>query len=124
MIGHFKPRLERLPPAQKALWSGLQPEAERETLLNLAGRYLWWEAPEAALRRPRRVIAQVMELGTWEDVHDLLRVIGEEPFRDALLHAGPGWFEPRSWHYWWHRPGLVQAAASVPALPVRTYGAA
>ena len=99
-------------------------DAEREALLHLAGRYVWWEAPDAALHRPRRVIAQVMELGTWEDVHGLLQVIGEGPFRDALLHAEPGWFEPRSWHYWWHRLGLVQEGAAVPAQPVRTYGAA
>ena len=97
--------------------------AEQEALRRLAGKYLWWEAPDEAMERPTRVIAQVMELGTWEDVLGLLRLMGEAPFRDVLRHAEPGWLGPRSWHYWWHRLGLLEEDGPVPALPVRTYGA-
>ena len=98
--------------------------AEQAALQNLAAKYLWWETPEQALRHPRRVIAQVMDLGAWEDVHGLVQVIGEEPFRDVLRHAEPGWLEPRSWHYWWHRLGMLEDGAPVPPLPARTYGTA
>ncbi len=33
-----------------------------------ATRYVWWQAPAEALTFPARVIAQVMDIGDWEDV--------------------------------------------------------
>ena len=37
-------------------------------LEQLARRLIWWKPPEESLRRPERVIAQVMALGTWDDI--------------------------------------------------------
>ena len=95
--------------------------ARLEVLRACALRYIWWESSDEALRRPRRVIAQVMDLGTWEDVSDLLKALGEDPFQDALLHAEPGWFTARSWHYWWRRLGALGSDEQVPPIPVRPF---
>jgi len=37
-------------------------------LLPLARKYLWWMPPEEAVTMPDRVIAQVMNLGDYDDV--------------------------------------------------------
>jgi len=56
----------------------------------LAERYVWWESPEVALARPDRLLCQVMQLGTWEDVAYARRHFGDEAFRQALRRAPPG----------------------------------
>jgi len=35
-------------------------------LLGLAKRNVWWLAPEEALEFPQRVIARIMDMGTFE----------------------------------------------------------
>ena len=84
-------------------------------LLSLAQRLCWWKDPVDALRDSRRFLCQLMALGTWEDVQTALRHWTVADFVDALQHASPGVFDPRSWHYW-HQRLCGQAA---PPLPVR-----
>jgi hypothetical protein len=85
-----------------------------------AAKYIWWQTPEEAALRPRRVMAQVMDLGTFADVCDLEKVAGPDALADVIRHAEPGWFSPRSWHFWHRRLGLASAGA-VPAMPVRRF---
>ena len=91
-------------------------------LLRCARRYIWWEAAEEAVRRPERVIAQVMNLGDYDDVQRLVAAVGAEAFREALEGGEPGWFNERSWRYWCYRLGVVPPGAEVPPMPRRTYG--
>jgi hypothetical protein len=37
-----------------------------------AHKYIWWQTPESAVTSPHRIIAQVMNLGTFEDAQALL----------------------------------------------------
>ena len=91
----------------------------RAQLLEDATRYIWWEKPDDALRRPLRVVAQVMNLGDFEDVQRLLAVLGEKAFREALTKAEPGWFNERSWSYWCYRLGLTAPGEPLPPMPAR-----
>jgi hypothetical protein len=86
-----------------------------------ARKYIWWEAPENAVTTPHRIIAQVMNLGTFEDAQALLRAVGEAEFRQALIAARPGEFSERSWHYWHLVLGVTQLDA-IPPMPVRRFG--
>ena len=86
-----------------------------------AARYIWWETPDEAMRRPARVIAQVMNLGDLDDVSALLALVGKETFREVLGNAEPGWFNAKSWHYWHYALGLCQPSEAVPQLPVRRF---
>lgn len=86
----------------------------------LAAKYIWWQTPRDAARWPRRVVAQVMDLGTYADVRDLERTAGAEVLAEVIRHAEPGWFSPRSWHFWHRRLGLAKGG-NVPALPVRRF---
>ena len=88
-------------------------------LRSLAGKYVWWKSPEEALRYPRHVIAQVLNLGTWTDVRTLETSVAPAFVRDVVEHAEPGWFSEHSWRYWHYRLRLAQPAERVPELPKR-----
>jgi len=36
-------------------------------LKQFAAKYIWWKTPEEAVARPERVIAQVMNIGDYDD---------------------------------------------------------
>lgn len=69
-------------------------------LKRVAKELFWWQAPEIALANPRRFLAQVMTLGTWEEVQLVRKAFGWDAFKDALLNAPAGVFDGRSWAYW------------------------
>jgi hypothetical protein len=97
-------------------------EIDRETLISLGKKYLWWRSAEQALTMPRRVIAQVMNIGDYGDVQLVANIVGDETLRDILLHAEIGQFNPRSWAYWHYRLGLAEEG-KVPPLPLRKLSA-
>jgi hypothetical protein len=87
-------------------------------LLELARRYTWWLAPEEAMEYPQRVIARIMDMGTFEDIHDLVGIVGEDSLRQVLQEAEAGQFRPRSWSYWQYLlNGLADNA--LPPVPLR-----
>ena len=87
-------------------------------LLELAKRYIWWLAPEDANEYPQRIIAQIMDTGTFEDIHELVGIVGEDSLRQALQKAESGQFRPRSWSYWQY---LLNGLSdnTLPPLPIR-----
>lgn len=88
-------------------------------LRRLATKYVWWKTPDEALRQPDRVVAQVMNIGDYEDVLDLVEQMGEGELRRVLTHAEIGQFNERSWTYWYYRLDLARPDQTVPALPKR-----
>lgn len=94
--------------------SGIQPEALR----SYASRYLWWKTPDEAIRQPLRLVAQVMDIGDYDDVQRLIHALGEDAFKIALTHAEAGYFQPRSWAYWHYRLGLAKPG-QLPPRPQR-----
>ncbi len=82
----------------------------------LARRLIWWKPPAETLDRPERLIAQVMTLGTWDDIQTARRQWGDDGFRRVLALPPPGVFDKRSWNYW----HVVFNLSPVPPLPVRT----
>jgi hypothetical protein len=94
---------------------------DREVLRPFASKYVWWKTPDEALASPARVIAQVMELGDWEDAQTLADSVGDDVLRDVLKHAEAGQFRARSWAYWHYRLGVAEVG-QVPPLPVRRFG--
>ena len=72
----------------------------RRMLIRLAGRYIWWKKSEDAVRFPDRVLAQVMDIGTFEDCRAVRTAFGDERLRQVMCGAEPGWFRARSWAFW------------------------
>jgi hypothetical protein len=89
-------------------------------LHSLARKYIWWKTPEESLRFPQRVIAQVMNIGDYEDVQALNDDQTDSAMVQALLKAEAGQFSAKSWAYWHYRLGLARPG-EVPALPVRNF---
>ena len=90
---------------------------DREALKPFA-KYIWWKTPDDSVAFPERIIAQVMNIGDWDDVCALVKLVGDDALRDVISHAEIGWFNERSWHYWHYRLGLAEVDC-VPPLPTR-----
>jgi hypothetical protein len=93
---------------------------DRSLLERLAQRYVWWKTPDEALAYPHRVVAQVMDLGTYDDLTLLAAHLGAAVLRDVLVHAEAGQFSAPSWSYWHYRLGLARLD-EVPPMPVRQF---
>jgi len=89
-----------------------------QELMNLAKRYIWWKTPEEALENPEQIMAQVMNLGDWDDACHLVDCVGKKALRQVVRNAEIGMFNERSWHFWHYRLGLSDLE-KVPPLPVR-----
>lgn len=97
-------------PRGKQRPKGAIPAAE-----TMAAKYVWWKEPTEALQNKHHFLAQLMTLGTLEDVQWMVRSYREEELKEALEMAPPGIFNGRSWNFWHLRLGI----AEVPELPAR-----
>jgi len=95
-------------------------QIDQESLKPYARKYIWWKTPEDAVAMPERVIAQVMNIGDFEDMQSLALQLGDAALREVLLYAQAGQFNERSWSYWHYRLGLANID-QVPAMPVRRF---
>ena len=81
-------------------------------------KYVWWQPPDETLADRRLLLAQMMTLGTADDVRWLLSRVSEEELRSVLENPPIGIFNGRSWHFWHLRlgrapdPGSAGEAAS------------
>lgn len=65
-------------------------------LLKLAQRYVWWESTNWALNHPTVFLANVMNLGVWEDWLIIRKILNPNILREVLREAPPGYFHYRS----------------------------
>lgn len=105
------PRLDLEARLREALTS--REAAERVS--DMAERLVWWQRAEQTLRRPERLIAQAMAVGTSEDAERVEAIFGTEAMRRVLAAAPAGIFDPRRWDYWHLRFGYLRT----PLLPTR-----
>ena len=94
---------------------------DREMLHRFARKYVWWKTPDEAAALPERVVAQVMDIGDFDDVQALAEQVGDAYLRAVLTRAEAGQFSERSWAYWHYRLGLAKPG-QVPAMPARRLG--
>jgi len=95
-------------------------QIDRDLLMRLASKYVWWKTPDEAVELPDRVMAQVMNIGDYADVQQLVHLIGDDRLREVVTHAQAGQFDQRSWAYWNYRLGLA-SVDHVSPLPVRKF---
>ena len=86
---------------------------ERATAM--ARKYVWWQPPERTLADRRLFLAQMMNLGTADDIRWLLSRVSTFELHELLDDPPVGIFNPRSWKFWHLRLGLTPA----PELPKR-----
>ena len=97
------------------------PEAKRKEGLRgrraaaLAHKYVWWQDPRLTLADPRLLIAQLMTLGTLDDVRWLIDQVPADELRRVLREPPIGIFNERSWRFW----HLRLDCRPIPPLPAR-----
>ena len=91
--------------------------ASSKLLEQLRKRYIWWKTPGIEPDEDR-IIAQVMDIGTYDDVKALEAEVGRIRIKQVLSEARPGWFSPRSWDYWHLTLGLSRVD-DIPPQPGR-----
>jgi hypothetical protein len=87
----------------------------QDLLADFAARYIWWR--DAQPPSQDRIIAQVMNLGTYDDVRCLESSYSPQELRAVMLRAQPGWISARSWSFWHAR--LSRAGGQLPEAPPR-----
>lgn len=93
----------------------------RSFLEEMAKRYIWWKQVEEAVVDPDRVLAQVMNIGDFDDAVEMIELFEEERLRQVIRSAEAGWLNARSWSYWHYRLGMAEVD-QVPPMPVRRFG--
>ena len=91
--------------------------ASAEEIGSIAERVIWWQPADRTLKRPLRFVAQVMAIGSFDEIERVRARYGERAFGRALADAPAGVFDARSWQYW----HLVLGRAPVPPLPTRRF---
>jgi len=81
----------------------------------MAAKYVWWKDPDEALGNRVHFLAQMMTMGTLEDVQWMCANFSEAKLIEVLNQAPPGVFNGRSWHYWHHRLGSGDQVAEMPS---------
>ena len=71
-----------------------------------------------------RIIAQAMNLGTFDDIVVLEQTVGKSRLVEVMLRAEPGWFSDRSWEFWRGRLSLSAGGAIPEEAPRRSFHAA
>ncbi len=75
----------------------LNPSPELE---QLAKKYIWWNPPAWAYAHSEILLANVMNLGNWDDIQTLRKTVGDETLKAVLADPPAGYFSYRSWDYW------------------------
>lgn len=82
-----------------------------------AAEYIWWKTPGEAIEFPELVLAQIMDLCTWEDFVVLEEIFSKEELLNILNNAKAGQFRPQSWNFWYTRLGYKYD--EIPPFPAR-----
>ena len=95
-----------------------------DVVTEFARKYLWWEPVDGQPHSEDRIIAQTMNLGTYDDIVLLEQAVGNTRLLEVMLRAEPGWINDRSWEFWRGRLSFA-TGASIPAKgPRRVFHAA
>jgi len=99
-------------------------DVSRQAIAEFGRKYLWWEPVGDRPHSEDRIIAQTMNLGTYDDILRLEQAIGRARLVEIMLHAEPGWINERSWEFWRGRLSFATGAAIPDKAPRRVFDAA
>ena len=89
----------------------------------LESRFFWWEPVGLQPRSHARILAQAMDLASFDDVRHLESTLGPYRLAGAMLAAEPGWINERSWEFWRGRLALATGRTIPDAPPRRSFDA-
>jgi hypothetical protein len=89
-------------------------ESQKAFLAGSAQRYIWWETTQCAMAYPQKILAQIMNIGVWDDICKMVGLFSQKDLLEVLNTADIGQFNERSWHFWHNR-----FSDKVPPMPER-----
>ena len=93
----------------------------RETIAEFGRKYLWWEPVGGQSHSEELIIAQTMNLATYDDILLLEQTVGKPRLVEIMLHAEPGWINDRSWEFWRGRLSFATGATIPDEAPQRIF---
>jgi hypothetical protein len=84
----------------------------------LERKFFWWNPVGSKPRSDLRILAQAMNLASFEDVLRLETALGKDYLIEVMLKAEPGWIDERSWDFWRGRLAFATGRA-IPETPPR-----
>jgi hypothetical protein len=105
-------------------WRMTKTGPAEDVIAALGRKYLWWKPVDGHLHSVDRIIAQTMNLGTYDDILLLEETLGRARLAEVMLQAQPGWLSDRSWEFWRGRLSSTDGAAIPNEAPRRAFLAA
>jgi len=99
-------------------------DAFTDVLQKFGRKYFWWKSIDGQPFPDDRIIAQTMNLGTYDDILLLEQTVGKPRLVEIMLQAEPGWFNDRSWEFWRGRLTFATGAVIPDKAPRRAFHAA
>src|SRR6202790_4248476 len=99
-------------------------DISRTMIAEFDRKYLWWRPADGGPHSDDRIIAQTMNLGTYDDILLLEQTVGRARLTEIMLRAEPGWISDRSWEFWRGRLSFATGAAIPDKAPWRAFDAA
>jgi hypothetical protein len=96
----------------------MKSDAAKRFIAELGRKYIWWDPVGDDPHSEDRIVAQAMDLGTFNDIIALEEHIGKSRLVEVMLQAEPGWFSDRSWEFWRGRLSFLTGVA-IPEEPPR-----
>src|SRR3982075_4416411 len=94
-----------------------------DVIAEFGRKYLWWKPVGGQPHSEDRIIAQTMNLATYDDILVLERIVGKSRLVDIMLRAEPGRISDRSWEFWRGRLAFATGAAIPPRAPGKSFAA-
>jgi hypothetical protein len=111
-------------PASNLLsWRMTTNEVSQAAIAEFGRKYLWWKPVGGQPHSENRIIAQTMNLGTYDDILLLEQTVGKSRLVEIMLRAEPGWISDRSWEFWRGRLSFATGAAIPDKAPRRSFHA-
>ena len=104
--------------------NGQTSKVATDLIVELGRKYLWWEPIGDEPHSEERVIAQAMNLGTFDDIRRLEKTLGTDRLAKVMLQAEPGWISDRSWEFWRGRLSIALGRELPEEAPRRMLDAA
>jgi len=98
-------------------------DTSQDMIAEFGRKYLWWEPVGDRAHSEDRIIAQTMNLGTYDDILLLEQMVGRPRLVEIMLHAEPGWINDRSWEFWRGRLSFATGATIPNEAPRRAFHA-
>ena len=102
----------------------MKSDAAKTFIAELGRKYIWWDPLCDDPHSEDRILAQAMNLGTFNDIIALEENVGKRRLVEVMLQAQPGWLSDRSWEFWRGRLSLLIGVTIPEEAPRRVLYAA